>query len=246
MQLMSEPPPSYGTTRERGPTVSYAEIERAARAVMAKGVRPTGKAVFEHLGRGSPNHITEALQRFWKDQAALNAGDPLALSRLPPELADAAVAQWEQALRLSQQTAKYEDNQARAQLEQLRRDTETRVRSVELREKEWDMAARVRERALSDARDQVNQLLKELALDRAELRSRDVRIAELETQLEDHRRQLISVIAKAVSKNRAGAKAKPRPAARPRSKRSSAAGRKHHSGKQKSLNSKRKGHGKRR
>jgi len=73
--------------------VSYAEIERAARAVMAQGLRPTGKAVLEHLGRGSPNHISQAMQRFWKDQSALNAGDPLALSRLPPELADAAVAQ---------------------------------------------------------------------------------------------------------------------------------------------------------
>src|SRR5450631_2865695 len=135
---MNEPPSSYGTTRERGPTVSYAEIERAARAVMAQGHRPTSKAVLEHLGRGSPNHIAESMQRFWRDQAALNAGDPLALSRLPPELADAAVAQWEQALRLSQQSAKYEDSQARFQLEQLRRETDVRVRSVELREKEWD------------------------------------------------------------------------------------------------------------
>ena len=206
---MNEPPSSYGTTRERGPTVSYAEIERAARAVMAQGLRPTGKAVLEHLGRGSPNHIAESMQRFWKDQAALNAGDPLALSRLPPELADAAVAQWEQALRLSQQTAKYEDSQARAQLEQLRRETDVRVRSVELREKEWDIAARVRERALTDAREQVNLLMKELALDRAELRARDARVADLENQLEEHRRQLVTVIARAVSKNRAGATAKP-------------------------------------
>ncbi len=243
---MNDPTPSYGTTRERGPTVSYAEIERAARAVMAAGQRPTGKAVLDHLGRGSPNHITEALQRFWKDQAALNAGDPLALSRIPPELADAAVGQWEQALRLSQQTAKYEDNQARAQLEQLRRDTETRVRSVELKEKEWDIAARVRERALSDAREQVNQLLKALALDRAELRSRDVRIANLETQLEDHRQQLITVIASAVSKNRARARAKPRPTARATRKRRVAQSKKRPTVKQQSLNSKRKGHGKRR
>src|SRR5450631_2898315 len=190
---MNEPVPSYGTTRERGPTVSYAEIERAARAVMAQGLRPTGKAVLEHLGRGSPNHIAESMQRFWKDQAALNAGDPLALSRLPPELADAAVAQWDQALRLAQQTAHYEDSAARTQLEQLRRDTDAKVRSVELREKEWDMAARVRERALVDVREQVNVLMKELSLDRAELRSRDARIADLESQLEEHRRQLVAV-----------------------------------------------------
>jgi Plasmid replication region DNA-binding N-term len=243
---MSERPTSYGTTRERGPTVSNAEIERAARAVMAQGLRPTGKAVLEQLGRGSPNHIAESMQRFWKDQAALNAGDPLALSRLPPELADAAVAQWEQALRLSQQTAKYEDSQARAQLGQLRRETDVRVRSVELREKEWDIAARFRERALADAREQVNLLMKELALDRAELRARDARIADLENQLEEHRRQLVTVIAHAVSKNRAGVTAKPRPNHRPKPKGRAAARKRRPLVKRKPLNSKRKGHGKRR
>lgn len=243
---MNEPPSSYGTTRERGPTVSYAEIERAARAVMAQGLRPTGKAVLEHLGRGSPNHIAESMQRFWKDQAALNAGDPLALSRLPPELADAAVAQWEQALRLSQQTAKYEDSQARMQLEQLRRETDVRVRSVELREKEWDIAARVRERALTDAREQVNLLMKELALDRAELRARDARIADLENQLEEHRRQLVTVIARAVSKNRAGATARARPIHRAKPKGRAAPRKKRPLVKRKPLTSKRKGHGKRR
>jgi hypothetical protein len=87
------------------------------------------------------------MQKFWKNQAALNAGDPIALTRLPPELADAAVAQWEQALRLAQQMAKVEDSAARAHLEQLRRDTDLRARSVELREKEWDFAARARTRA---------------------------------------------------------------------------------------------------
>jgi hypothetical protein len=243
---MNEPPSSYGTTRERGPTVSYAEIERAARAVMAQGLRPTGKAVLEHLGRGSPNHIADSMQRFWKDQAALNAGDPLALSRLPPELADAAVAQWEQALRLSQQTAKYEDSQARLQLEQLRRETDVRVRSVELREKEWDIAARVRERALTDAREQVNLLMKELALDRAELRARDARIADLENQIEEHRRQLVTVISRAVSKNRAGATAKPRSSPRATPKGRAAPRKKRPLVKRKLLNSKRKGHEKRR
>jgi hypothetical protein len=213
----------YGTTRERGPTVSYAEIERAARAVMAAGHRPTGKAVLEQLGRGSPNHIAESMQRFWKDQAALNSGDPLALSRLPPELADAAVAQWEQALRLSQQTAKYEDNAARTRLEQLRRDTDLRVRSVELREKEWDMAARIRERALADARDQVNLLMKELAIDRAELRARDARIADLHSQFEAQRLQLANLTARAVVRHRARVKSKSRrkTSSRPKTARSS-------------------------
>ena len=111
---MSEVIPAYGEGRDRGPTVSYEEIERAARALMLDGERPTVQAVRTCLGRGSPNHIAISMQKFWKNQAALNAGDPIALTRLPPELADAAVAQWEQALRLAQQTAKVEDSAARS------------------------------------------------------------------------------------------------------------------------------------
>jgi len=193
--------------------VSYAEIERAARSLMAAGERPTVEAVRKALGRGSPNHIATCMQKFWKNQAALNAGDPIALTRLPPELADAAVAQWERALRLAQQTASYEDNAARAHLEQLRRDTEVRAHSVELREKEWDLAARVRERALAETREHVNVLLKELALGSAELRSRETRIADLEVQLEQLREQLATVIARAIVKHRARPRAT-RPAGR--------------------------------
>jgi hypothetical protein len=203
--------PTYGLTRERGPTLSYGEIERAARALMAKGERPTVDSVRKALGRGSPNHLTEAMQRFWNDQAALNAGDPVALTRLPPELADAALAQWEQALRLAQQTARQDDSAARAELQQLRRDTDVRVLSLEQREKEWDLAARVRERALAEARDHVSLLMKELAIDRAELRSRAVRIADLESQNEDYRQQLALLVTRAVARNRALQDKKSRP-----------------------------------
>jgi hypothetical protein len=181
---------------------------------MAAGSRPTVKAVLKALGRGSPNHITSCMQRFWKDQGALNAGDPVALTRVPPELAESARALWEQALRLSQQTAQHADNAGRARLDELRRDTDARARSLELREKEWDLAARVRERAVTDAREQVNALMQELVLNRAELRARDARIADLEGQLEEHRRQFATVIARAISKNRAAATTKPYAVAR--------------------------------
>ena len=210
---------AYGSTRRRGSDVSFEEIERAARTVMAAGERPTVQSIRQQLKRGSPNHITECLRRFWKNQAALNTADPVALTRIPPELADAAVAQWEQALRLSQQVAKHDDNAARAHLQALQRDTEQRARSIELREKEWDIAARVRERALADAREHVNVLLKELATDRAELRARNTRIADLESQLEDYRRQLATVVTRAVAKNRALTMPKPQRRARAKPKR---------------------------
>jgi hypothetical protein len=66
----------------------------------------------------------------------------------------------------------------RAHLEQLRRETTQHARAIELREKDWDLAARARERALVEARDQINVLLNELAADRGELRSCKARIAD--------------------------------------------------------------------
>jgi hypothetical protein len=205
---------SYGSSRERAASVSFAEIEAAARKLMASGDYPSVHAVRTELGRGSTTTVSEAMRRFWKDQAALNAGNPVALTRLPPEFADAAVQLWEQALHLSLQTAKVDDTAAHAKLEALKRDTESRARSIELREKEWDMAARVRERALADTREQVNMVLRELGSATAELRARDARIADLETQLEDHRRHLATVIARAVGRHQRAAAGKQRPKAK--------------------------------
>ena len=202
---------SYGATRQRGPTVSYEEIERTARDLMAKGERPTVDGVRAARGRGSPNHIAKSMRQFWKNQAAVTTGNPLALTHLPPELADAAVAQWAKALSLAQQTAQVDDSAARAHLEQLRRETTQHARAIELREKDWDLAARVRERALVEARDQINVLLKELAADRGELRSCKARIADLESQLEGYRQQLALVVTRAVARNRALRTKKPRP-----------------------------------
>jgi Plasmid replication region DNA-binding N-term len=196
--------------------VSFAEIESAARKLMAAGDYPSVHAVRLELKRGSTTTIAEAMRRFWKDQAALNAGNPVALSRLPPEFADSAVNLWEQALRLSLQTVKSDDNAARAHLDQLRRDTDFRVHSVELREKQWDMAARVRERALTEAREQVGVLVGELAATRAELRSRDLQNADLVAQIEHMHRQMAAVIAKAVVRHRSAPRSRPKPLASPR------------------------------
>src|ERR1700722_14970511 len=151
--MIATPSTNYGTTRERAASVSFADVEAVARQLMVAGDYPSVGAVRKTLKRGSTTTIAEAMRRFWKNQAALNVGDPVALTRLPPELADAAVAQWEQALRLAQQTAAYEDNAAHARLAQMRRDAELKGHSIELREKEWDLAARIRERALADARE---------------------------------------------------------------------------------------------
>ena len=71
------------------------------------------------------------------------------------------------------------------------------------------MAARVRERALANTRNQVNMLMQELAADRAELRFRDARIADLETQLDAYRQQLTQIVSRAAARNRALTAKKP-------------------------------------
>jgi hypothetical protein len=239
------PPSNYGANRERAASVSFAEIETAARRLMSAGDYPSVHAVRIELKRGSTTTISDAMKRFWKDQAALSAGNPVALTRLPPEFADAAAELWEQALRLSLQTTQQDDNAARAKLGELKRDTETRAHALELREKEWDMAARVRERALADTREQVNMLLRELGNATTEVRARDARIADLEMQLEEHRRQLVTVISRAVSKSRAiASKAQPGVRAKPKVRNAPSA--KNPRINRKKLYSKRKSHGKRR
>jgi transketolase len=207
---VDKPGPAHGTTRKRRRTVSYEQIERAACELMAAGERPTVLSVRKAIGRGSPNHITSDLQRFWKNQAALHASDPAALKSLPPELADAARAQWQMALLLAQQAAQSEDTAARAQLEQLKRENDLRARSMDLREKEWDLTARDRERALTDTRALVNELMKTLAIDREVLQERESRIADLESQIDEYRRQFATVIASAIAKNQALTTSKPR------------------------------------
>jgi hypothetical protein len=162
---------------------------------------------------------------------------------LPPEFADAAVELWEQALRLAQQTALSDDNAARKRLDELKREVDLRVHSVELREKQWDMAARARERGLAEAREQVSLLMKELAVERGELRARDARIADLEAQLEEQRRHLATVITRAIAKNRAAAREKPRSISRAKPKRRGAQKKRRPSPQRKPSHSKRKRHG---
>ena len=75
---------------------------------------------------------------------------------------------------------------------------------------------RVPPKALTDAREHINVLLNELAADRAELRSREARIADFESQLEVYRQQLALLVSRAVSRNRALKAKKPSPQSRKR------------------------------
>ena len=209
-----EDSPAYGSTRERGANVSYADVERAALDILATGRRPSVETVRELLGRGSPATIATCLKRFWRDLGVRAQGDPAALTRLPGEIVEAVESIWQRSLALAAQGAKHEDNAARERLEQIRIEHEVRAQSFEMREKEFETAARERERALADSRDHLLSTLRMLESDRATLRAREARIAALEAQVEDYRRQLATVIARAVTRNRTLAAHKPSPARR--------------------------------
>ena len=211
-----EESPDYGSTRERGANVSYADVERAALDIMATERRPSVETVREALGRGSPATIATCLKRFWRDLGIRAQGDPAALTRLPSEIVEAVEAIWQRSLALASQTAKNDQNAARERLEQIRIENDVRAQSFEMRERAYETAARERERALADSRDHLLSTLRMLESDRATLKARDTRIAELEAQVEDCQRQLALVITRAVAKNRALAERKPRSA--PRSK----------------------------
>jgi hypothetical protein len=143
-------------------------------------------------------------------------GDPAALTRIPSEIIEAVEKIWQRSLALAAQASKHDDNAARERLEQIRIENEVRAQSFELREKEFETATRERERALADSRDHLLSTLRMLESDRATLRARAARIVALEAQVEDYRRQLATVIERAVSRNRTLAARKPRPAKRPK------------------------------
>jgi hypothetical protein len=213
-----EDSPAYGSTRARGSNVSYADVERAALDILATERRPSVETVRELLGRGSPATIAACLKRFWRDLGIRAQGDPAALTRLPSEIVEAVETIWQRSLALAAQSAAHDDNAARERLEQIRIENEVRAQSFEMRERAYETAARERERALADSRDHLLSTLRMLESDRAALKVRETRIAELEAQVEDYRRQLARVITRAVAKSRALVERKPRSVARPKLK----------------------------
>src|ERR1017187_10480935 len=177
--------PAYGATRRWSANVSDADVERAALDILASERRPSVETVREVLGRGSPATIATFLKRFWRDLGVRAQGDPAALTRLPSEIVEAVETIWQRSLALAAQTAKNDQSAARERLEQIRIENQVRAQSFELREKEFETAARERERALADSRDHLLSTLRMLESDRATLKVREARILELEAQVED-------------------------------------------------------------
>jgi hypothetical protein len=205
--MTEKPDAAYGEGRTRK-NVSYGDVERAAIVILKTGRRPTVETIREALAGGSPDTIADALKRFWQNLGARVDGDPAALSRMPPDIADLADGMWQRALKLAGEAAAHDDNAARERLEQIHLENEIKKFSFDVREKEMDTQARERERALADSRDHLLLLSKTLARDQALLSARDARIADLETQVEQYRRQLAALIASAVAEHRSRRKPK--------------------------------------
>ena len=191
----------YGEGRTRS-NVSYADVERAAIAILKAARRPTVETIREALGGGSPDTIGDALRRFWRDLGARIDGDPAALSRMPAEIAEIADGMWQRALKLSSEAAAHDDNAARERLRQLEVEKDIRQRSFDLREREIDTQARERERALADARDHLLSLSKALSREQTTNKAQVRRIADLETEVAQYRQQIGALIASAIAEKR--------------------------------------------
>jgi hypothetical protein len=150
---------------------------------------------------------------------------------MPPDIADLADGMWQKALKLAGEAAAQSDNAARERLAQIQIENELRAQSFELREREYDAAARAREKALADSREHLLLLMKSLAREQESVRAQEARIADLETQLIQSQAQLASLIAAAVARHRAARKVAPlgtnqRKPAKPTPKRAKATTRK--------------------
>ena len=216
---MTDPARPYGEGRIRS-NVSYADVERAAIAILKSERRPTVETIREALGGGSPDTIGDALRRFWRDLGARIDGDPAALTRMPAEIAEIADGMWQRALKLASGAATHDDNAARERLRQLEIENDIKQRSFDLREREIDTQARERERALADARDHLLSLSKALSREQMTNQAQAQRIADFEKEVAQYREQIGALIASAIAEKRPAQRRRApravRPAARAR------------------------------
>jgi Plasmid replication region DNA-binding N-term len=149
MPPLTTPPGPSGRPSGR-PGVGFADVEKAADALLREGTRPTLDRLRERIGRGSPNTIQPLLDQWWKTLAARLDAGPAALHRIPESVAHIVEALWLQLLadariRASQELSTEAQAQSadRQQLE---------VRSYVLSLREGELEERVRSRDLEIAR----------------------------------------------------------------------------------------------
>jgi hypothetical protein len=196
------PGPAYGTTRARRPNVSYGQIETAAQAILGTGVRPTVEGVREALKAGSQRTLLTGLQRFWKELGERLSGVPDSRRRLPAAVADLADNLWQTALALATEAAEGSDAAIKAQLSQLRTDTEVRGHALAQREIEMESLVRSRERTIRELEEHLRATMALVTKRDVTIRSLEARMTAALAETEGYRQRLTAVVARAVSRHR--------------------------------------------
>lgn len=184
----------YGVTRNRRPSVSYGEVERAATALLKSGQRPTIDKVRQALGGGAPDTITSALARYWKDLGTRIEGDPASLSRLPAEIADLAENLWRRALTLAADAAAQRVGNEREGLEFFKRENELKAHALSLKEKELDALLRARERTIQELETHLRTAMGFVQQREETIRALEARIAAAETEAQSHGQRLARLV----------------------------------------------------
>ncbi len=197
----TRPDASYGTTRVPG--VSYIEVEHAAIALLKAGQRPSVERLRQRLGRGSPQTLLSALQRFWRDLGTRIEGDPAALTRLPAEIAGLTDAVWQRALALAADAAAQREGTNLERLEFLKRENELKAHAISLRERELDAQLRAREKTVAELQEHLNAAMTFVARQNATIEALERRLTAAEAEAHQHRQRLATIVTRAIARKRA-------------------------------------------
>jgi hypothetical protein len=130
------PRPSPSTTRAHGRSITAADVDRAADALLRDGQRPTIEKIRAQLGRGSPNTINPLLDAWWSRLAGRLDAGPAALHRLPEPVLLAAEGLWLQSLDEARWRAAAEQGSKRSSLVTDSQEIEIRAHVLSIRESE--------------------------------------------------------------------------------------------------------------
>src|SRR5271154_6072520 len=173
---------SFGMKSTR-PPVSASDISHAADTLLRAGERPTIEKVRAKIGKGSPNTINPMLDAWWKTLSARLDAGPAALHRLPESVAHVAEALWMQALDESRRRAAQELSRDVRSAAHTKDDLEVRSHVLTLREGEFDVRLKDRERTQATLEAQVRELSVLIRKGHATIDAQSRRIAVLENQL---------------------------------------------------------------
>lgn len=162
--MVDSPPPPYDAisptaTRSPGrPGIGFADVEKAADALLREGTRPTLERIRTRIGRGSPNTIQPLLDRWWKSLSARLDAGPAALHRIPESVVHVVEALWLRLLAEARIRADQERSSEAAAQSADRQTLEVRSYVLSLREGELEERLRQREDELARLRQEVSAL----------------------------------------------------------------------------------------